>query len=1782
MNDDVARLIAEIIFDAQTGDIDKVQKKLKELEEQSEKTGKKLTESQRSAVAEIQKVVNAEVQAIEKVKSLTQEFEKQNAVGADSTVVDRLQKELELANKQLKTLKDINKYKIANLEVDKKREKRRGSAPVTRPESKLSKREILEKAAELREATEVADWDRVLSPPGLGDKRIDMGSIIEDMEQLDEIVYAADREARERFEASKRGMADPTVVESQFEKARDKTLYQRHEAKWGSQYTRPDDDLYRSGFSFYDKTGRFTEEMYDAWWGDDYEKIRAESDELREKIVGASYGGHKVFTDPFTDTDWVPEEWTKEKASAAVGMKKGRLDWVQKNVPSGDKKKKAMDRLEYLIEYFSAVEQDLHTPGYLEEWLKKRKERKWIESAKKEKWAKQKAPSKEQLKSDRFGAIIRGEENWAEKAGYEHPIDFDKESLGSGLALAKLDDAARQYDELIEQYVGDINETIRGWDPSQMVYEPRPKPDMPGLVGKLDISKVVKGAYKKSKGSKKSEEESDVPRLDKDEAMAIIDQLARESYLKKLAVEEAKEAKTGGAVEHALEQGKWGQTVKVSKPDVKKVVEKVVEPVVEEVVEVVKEVADELSDDIWQQMADAAAETVSDEVEVEIPDVDDVPVEKEELVKKTRKLTPEEYGDIAGGYRKKKKEKVEVPKQVGQQKLFDDVEEEIAERVEQVADVVKTVQTELVDAIADNVVEVIESVAEEIDKVAEDVVNTDEIVEEVIKEVEEVAKKTYEHLHAPILTAEQMWKDTVGVSGETAHKRKLVKEKKAAEAAVKDVVPDVVEDVPDVAKEQDKVVTKSRKNLQAVKKTKEQMWNDIFEEFDKVIYIGDEEVDDVPEPVKVAEEKKSLTTEGYDAFEEIKKRVGETTRGKSSIENVFDRLLAESKGPDPIESLRSKVTEMMKERKGDTVENVFERLLKSEKESSVVQEEIVDVVDEIIEVVDEKAEQLRELEDSLEDITREEERLSDAKRGRWRKSARDKRKLRKSAYGVQAAEVPGPEEVGEPVPGVGLDLSEKAMKDIKKKTDEKRREYRKRLMDAEIGLAKGDMHTLPLVGEEKQRGEMLEHLDMMLESADVRWTKALSKFAAGKGTSYAIEEAKKQYERISKDILAVERGDPIAIGDEMVHPSEYKGELGEMMQQKKEKREYFKKIEEQTKSLPADLRRMVESKHISLDTAMRAAGAAADETYAAPPAEAPGVGDVVVDKVGGILSDVSSRVDNSVVNKINEMFATMSPKLTEDINSAAGKLSGMFTGINSIYEDVFTEQKVTLSGVFSTMEDMEEWIDKMKEFGDVGKVTTGMKQFKVQTPEGRETLEYPTATVTMKKTTGEYKKQEEEINAFNERMMESGKAFKVSDQASGKYTKNMFDSFNKIGDSFRSMSWKFTMLSMSSLGMFFSMMSFLTLLRQGANALIGPLSNVEQTIQQVALAAGLGDTSLIQIGEEVPLLDEEGNPLLDEEGNVLTETVSPADMFLDNIDAAIDAWATIQAIIGNIIAALALIGLELMQDPEFLQVLEDAVNGMLDVLASPELMDAVTSLATAFVELLPELVDLIPFIASFFELITVNVPLIGPLLPFLMKLGLLAAVLMPIFAFLSLAANLLGIAFQTVGWIISVLLLPALEIVAAALGITVSAATAVVIVIAAIIAAVIIVVNHFGYLDDVVNFLIRTFQAFLDMLSKVYDILSRVVALFNEIPVIGKATGWLSDRFSGLSSSFSGASDWLEDKKWADRDTGEVAFAKPSSTTNISIEQNITGTDDPRKTADLAAQMIANDISRVV
>ena len=43
MSDDVAKLIAEIIFDAQTGDLDKVQKKLKDLEKQSEETGKKLS-----------------------------------------------------------------------------------------------------------------------------------------------------------------------------------------------------------------------------------------------------------------------------------------------------------------------------------------------------------------------------------------------------------------------------------------------------------------------------------------------------------------------------------------------------------------------------------------------------------------------------------------------------------------------------------------------------------------------------------------------------------------------------------------------------------------------------------------------------------------------------------------------------------------------------------------------------------------------------------------------------------------------------------------------------------------------------------------------------------------------------------------------------------------------------------------------------------------------------------------------------------------------------------------------------------------------------------------------------------------------------------------------------------------------------------------------------------------------------------------------------------------------------------------------------------------------------------------------------------------------------------------------------------------------------------------------------------------------------------------------------------------------------------------------------------
>ena len=164
------------------------------------------------------------------------------------------------------------------------------------------------------------------------------------------------------------------------------------------------------------------------------------------------------------------------------------------------------------------------------------------------------------------------------------------------------------------------------------------------------------------------------------------------------------------------------------------------------------------------------------------------------------------------------------------------------------------------------------------------------------------------------------------------------------------------------------------------------------------------------------------------------------------------------------------------------------------------------------------------------------------------------------------------------------------------------------------------------------------------------------------------------------------------------------------------------------------------------------------------------------------------------------------------------------------------------------------------------------------------------------------------------------------------------------------------------------------------------------------------------------------------------------------------------------------------------------------------------------------------------------------------------------------------------------MLIPALEALAAALGVSVGAAAAIVVVILAIIAVVIILLDYFGYLDDVVNVLITTFQIFLTILETVWRKIADIAQGLANLPVVGGIFQGVADWNNWQAGLAGGASSWLEQQKWQDKNTGETPYAwasqnQPSTTNNVSVTQYIEGSGDPERTADLANQKLMDALN---
>ncbi|HQE48893.1 MAG TPA: hypothetical protein PKV93_06030, partial [Fervidobacterium sp.] len=505
-----------------------------------------------------------------------------------------------------------------------------------------------------------------------------------------------------------------------------------------------------------------------------------------------------------------------------------------------------------------------------------------------------------------------------------------------------------------------------------------------------------------------------------------------------------------------------------------------------------------------------------------------------------------------------------------------------------------------------------------------------------------------------------------------------------------------------------------------------------------------------------------------------------------------------------------------------------------------------------------------------------------------------------------------------------MDISQEAMKDIDKKVIEAKGAYH---AEPPENKKSAEAWVRPITQQNRQK--MMEaDFNRLLAEAQIELEKAKDRQRRGVGGQYAVQKAQYRIANISNALQAIKKGQPVWLDDQFVSPYMYDPDI---LAKAQDRDKFDPRPEQERKErigrLPDDLRLLAGQKKINISQAEKIAAKRIEAELKKPVQEA--------------------------TSKINEIV------------SRVGKVLG----------NIFSEQIVTMTGEFDTEEDMEEWISKLQEFGGVTGISRREKDVKMRTPEGPVTQRRHVGTVTLQKTTEDLHKQKDALKLVNQAVVENGKAYTTSSKVAGKYTAGLAQGFNKVGNQFRALSWKFTLMSMGALGVFFSMMSFATLLRQAFGSILGPVTNLEQTFQQLGMAVGLEDLSKVKLEGE-----------------------SPAERLLGDTDGFIEAWATIQYMIGQVVAALAELGIELFEDPEFVASLQEGFTAFIEAIQSPEVKDAIKSLATSFAELLPQLVDLVPWVAQFFEILVTNFPIVGPLLPWLVKLALAAAVLMPIFS----------------------------------------------------------------------------------------------------------------------------------------------------------------------------------------
>ena len=264
-------------------------------------------------------------------------------------------------------------------------------------------------------------------------------------------------------------------------------------------------------------------------------------------------------------------------------------------------------------------------------------------------------------------------------------------------------------------------------------------------------------------------------------------------------------------------------------------------------------------------------------------------------------------------------------------------------------------------------------------------------------------------------------------------------------------------------------------------------------------------------------------------------------------------------------------------------------------------------------------------------------------------------------------------------------------------------------------------------------------------------------------------------------------------------------------------------------------------------------------------------------------------------------------------------------------------------------------------------------------------------------------------------------------------------------------SWSFVMMSMSMLGVFFSMMSFTMLLSKGFNALVTPLLDVDSAIGKVA--DGFIFNEMI--------------------GNNLEGTYGSMSALIQ--DKVIPAWKNVKALTGEFSLAMLVLGATIFSDQELVDGISESIRQFSVAMQDPEIQVAIKSMIIAFADLIPTLADALPAFAKTLEIM-------APMIPILSKLAFGAAVLMPVFSvlnaffmFASKAIGILALVMEqlAIRGITVAIMSNTVTGAVASLGTAIVAITlpawAWIAVLAAIVAALAFVAHKLGVLDDIVT-----------------------------------------------------------------------------------------------------------------